>query len=620
MRLFRVFVIAIGVLCFVCPAWAEISVQAAVDQQEVFVGETFTFQVQVEGDDSPPEPDVSAITDFQVEPRGGQQNSSESVSIVNGRMSRVSHRGYVFTYGLTPKREGRLRIPPLSLNIGQQSYQTQAVSILVKKPVETSDLKLRQSLDKSRVYVGEPLALTVTWYIGKDVNGFTFNLPILDDPRFTIGEGEGAVLDPKQGNVVRIPVAGGEILAEKSTGVLDGQNFLTVSFGKMLIAKQAGVLTLPQATVSCQALSGQRRAARDPFSGMFPDDIFGRSRQVFRTEVVPSNEPVLEVLPLPEEGRPADFSGLVGSYSLAVTAVPTKVKVGDPITLTVQIAGPAAASASLPALGDSLGQDDFKVPSEIAPGEGNTVLKTFTQTVRARHAGVRLVPALHLSYFNPASGRYETAASQPVALEVMDAKIVTAQDAEGETSGAAVKKDLKAVKGGINYNYEGPELLVNQTPSGVLSLNRVWYALLALPPCLFLVIFLSSLVVRHGRKDPAGRAARQANRRLRVALDSLAVDTVQASGYQQMGLAIREYLGAKLRRNPASLTYADVEQQLRMIGIGAEGMGRLRQVMEQCAAYEYAGGASVGPGDLLRLRDLLLQVVAELEQADWPVA
>ncbi|MDP2107099.1 MAG: BatD family protein, partial [Desulfobulbaceae bacterium] len=74
---------------------AAVTVQAVVDQEEVYVGQSFTLQVQVEGSDSPGEPDISSLIDFTVEPRGGQQNSSESVSIINGRMSRVSHRGYV---------------------------------------------------------------------------------------------------------------------------------------------------------------------------------------------------------------------------------------------------------------------------------------------------------------------------------------------------------------------------------------------------------------------------------------------------------------------------------------------------------------------------------------------
>ena len=614
MRFWQVLSMAMAFLWIAVSAQAEVTVQAAVDQQEAFVGETFILQIQVEGSDAPAEPNVSAIADFQVESRGGQQNSSESVSIVNGRMSRVSHRGYVFNYGLTPRKEGRLIIPALTMTIDNQVYQTQPVAILAKKPAETNDFKLRLNLDKNRAYVGEPVTLTVTWYIGKDVNGFYFDLPFFADPRFSVSEGPTAGLNPNQGNVVKIPATGGEILGEKSSGVLDGHNYMTVSFSKTLIARGTGVLTLPQATVSCQAASWHNQGgARDPFSGMVPGDIFGRTRQAFRKEVVPSNEPTLEVVPLPEEGRPADFTGLVGAYSLAVTATPSKVKVGDPITLTIQVAGPAAAGASLPPLAEALGVKDFKLPSEMAPGEGSAILKTFTQTVRAQHAGVRQIPSLHLSYFNPASGRYETAASQPVALEVADAKMVTAQDAEGAEPGAPAKKELKAVKGGITYNYEGPEILTSQAPTDALGLNWMWCAVLALPPGAFLLIFTGTLVVRHGRKDPEGRAARRAFRQLETALGGLAAGGGSATGYQALALAIREYLGAKLCCNPAAMTYADFEPMLVKAGASPECLAGLRQVMEQCAAFEYAG-PSAGSEDLIRLRDLARQVAEALER------
>lgn len=613
MRFARVIAMLLGLLACTLPAWAEVSVRAVVDQQEAFVGETLTLQIQVEGSEAPTPPDVTGITDFTVEERGGQQNSSESVTIINGRMSRVSHHGYVFNYGLTPKRDGRLLVPALTVTVDNHPYQTQPLFILAKKPVESAELKLRLSLDKSRAYVGEPLTLTVTWYIGKDVNGFNFNLPVLADPRFSISDGPKTIINPAQANVVRIPVPGGEVLAEKANGSLDGQNYLTVSFTKTLTAKQAGNFTLPQATVSCQTVSGRRPGGRDPFGGMMPDDFFGRSRQVLRTEVAASNEPSLEVLPLPEQGRPADFSGLVGAYSLAVSASPTKVKVGDPITLSIQIAGPAVAAASLPPLEKELGPNDFKVPGEMAPGEGSAVLKTFTQTVRARHAGVRQVPSLRLNYFNPTSGQYETAASRPVALEVSEAKVVTAQDAEGTEPGAAQKKELKTVKGGINYNYEGPEVLAVQTPPGFAGLDAGWIALLAAPPGLFMLALLTTLVARQRRKDPAGRAARQAYRHLAATLAGLAKQGGTEQAYQALGLAMRDYLGAKLRRASASLTYADAEPLLIKAGVGPEVLARLRQVMEQCAAYQYAG-PSAGAGDLMRLADLARQVAEDLER------
>ncbi|MBU4152849.1 MAG: BatD family protein [Proteobacteria bacterium] len=591
---------------------AAVTVQAVVDQEEVYVGQSFTLQVQVEGSDSPGEPDISSLIDFTVEPRGGQQNSSESVSIINGRMSRVSHRGYVFNYELTSKREGRLVIPPLSVIIDKQLYQTQPVRIVVKQPEESDEFKLRQTLSKDRVYVGEPVTLTVTWYIGKDVKGFNFTLPIFSDPRFTISADDRASLTPGQDNSVRIPVPGGEIVAEKGQGVLNGEKYLTVTFSRIVTVNETGKISLPQITVSCQALSGYRQGSgRDPFSGMFPDDFFGRSRQVYRTEVVPSDQPVVEVFPLPEEGRPVDFTGLVGEYSVAVTATPTKVKIGDPITLNIQIAGPSVAGASLPSLAEGLGVNDFKVPDEMAPGEGSAVLKTFTQTIRARHAGVRQIPSLHLAYFNPDTGRYETASSPPVLLEVSEARLVTAQDAEGGMPSGPEKKELTTVKGGISYNYEGPEVLTIQAPIGSVGMDFGWYVLLGAPPGVFLLVLVGAGVVRLGRKDPVGRAARRAYGRLRTELDPLADGSETVAGYQAIGLAMREYLGAKLRRNPAALTYVDVEPDLIHAGVGPELLGRLRQVMEQCEASQYAGALSLG--DVKRLRDLAVQVADDLE-------
>ena len=47
----------------------------------------------------------------------------------------------------------------------------------------------------------------------------------------------------------------------------------------------------------------------------------------------------LTVLSVPEQGKPAGFYGLVGRYTISAAAAPTKVNVGDPITLTIKIGG-----------------------------------------------------------------------------------------------------------------------------------------------------------------------------------------------------------------------------------------------------------------------------------------
>ena len=45
------------------------------------------------------------------------------------------------------------------------------------------------------------------------------------------------------------------------------------------------------------------------------------------------------MLPLPQEGRPADFGGLVGDFTLAATVEPLELKAGESATLTATVRG-----------------------------------------------------------------------------------------------------------------------------------------------------------------------------------------------------------------------------------------------------------------------------------------
>ena len=59
-----------------------------------------------------------------------------------------------------------------------------------------------------------------------------------------------------------------------------------------------------------------------------------------REVTVPLDVIPLEVLPLPTEGRPADFSGAIGDFALVSKVVPTKAAVNEPVTWTLELAGP----------------------------------------------------------------------------------------------------------------------------------------------------------------------------------------------------------------------------------------------------------------------------------------
>lgn len=563
---------------------AEVSVNVAVEKEEVFVGESFIFQIQVAGADDAEEPDLSAIKGFDSESLGGQKNNSESISFINGRMSRVVHRGYVLSYRLTPQKTGIFTIPSLGIVAGGQTFRTQTLQVRVKEPQETRDFKLRMSLSQEKCYQYEPVELTVIWYINKDVRRFGFTLPVLDDQRFGLDDPETPAASS---DLFTLPVGKSEVIAQKSRGFLDGKTYTTVTFKKILIPRLSGKFDIERAVVSCEALVGKQQRGDDFFS----DDFFNFSTPVYKKFVVPSNGLSLEVKELPEQGKPSNFAGHVGRYKIDCTASPLEVNVGDPITLHVAISGtPYLKNVELPSLQDQPAFHAFKIPKEIAAGKVQDNKKIFTQTLRAQDASVKEIPAIELPYFDTQSGQYALARSEPIPLKIHPTKVVTAQDAEGRRE-RVLKTELEIWAEGIAHNYEDSSVLQHEQ-YGIEALlqNRLWRGAVLLPLACYLILLTTTLYVRRRNLNPEARRARKAYGKLRAELTKVSggkQDYLQiCSGVLE---ALRVYLGSKLRIPSASMTYRDAEEALQKYRITPSLLEKLQKIFTTCEAGRYAG-------------------------------
>jgi len=597
------------------PAAEPLRAEAAVDNARVFVGESFLLEIRVQGTNRPQTPDLSALApDFAVQDAGTRDTSSSSVTILNGRVYRQEQVGCVVRYELTPKRAGALRIPPLTItSAGGQTAQTGAITIYATQPTEQEDYKLRLTLSTDRAYVGQPVTLTVTWYLNKNVRGFQFRVPALAEEAWQ-------VVDPKTDpakdaeNAVEAPVNNERMVAHQGQGTLDGQAYTTVQFQKVLIPRRPGRFPLAAATVVFNAVTGYRRS-HDPFATPF----FGGSGReaVTRRVVIPSNEPVLTVLDLPAEGRPAAFTGLVGAYSLAASATPTDVRVGDPITLTIRVTGPDyLENVGLPALDaqEALARD-FKVPHEMAPGKIEGPVIAFTQTVRARSDTVTAIPPIELPYFDAATGTYAVARSQPIPITVSSARVVTAADAEGNALPGSAAAALQTWTAGIAYNYEDLSVLENLAYGPHTWIRSpAWIALLAGLPLAYAFLALAATLHRRRSADPASARARRAERAFLARLGEVAHRDPHASpGLHDAVLqALRQYLGDKLRLPAGALTYRDVTGVLAARGVTAETRARLEGLFSAYEAQRYAGLPPAGT-DSSRLLEEARAVVRELE-------
>ena len=588
-----------------------ITVRAAVETDRVYAGESFVYRVIVEGATPQVQPQLPALDAFEVAYEGGQDVSSHSISIINGRRTETIIEQYYFQYRLTALSPGQHTIPAATLTIDGRTYRTQPIAIAVVQPTEHQDFKLRLALEKEQVYVGEPVRLQLTWYLRQNVRGFALSMPLTG--AFAAGD-LAAPADARQGllsgEYVAVPFLGSEVLARRGQGTLNGEQFTTLTLEKVLIPRETGQFRIGPAAVELNIVTGQA-PSRSIFDDFFSGSSFLRnspfSREVTRKLVVPSNELNLEVLPLPEP-RPPSFTGLVGAYSIETAAAPTEVNVGDPITLTIRIRGPEPLD-NIPAPALHRQQtlvEDFKVSDEPAAPVVQDGSAVFTQTVRALNDRVSAIPPLALSYFDVDQGEYRTVQSVPIPLVVRATREVTAADAVGGSGDAPATTEVETRAEGIAHNYEDAGVLMDQ---GVGLLERLrhpaWLAALLGPMAIYLGLAAVHTMRRRSDADTADRrrrrALREARRELRAASDDTLAEATRTSR------TVHVYLAATFDVPVAGLTPAEAERLLRARGMPQAAA--MRELLEQCDAARFAGLGLGAAGGLCDEAERLLGAI-----------
>ena len=167
--------------------------------------------------------------------------------------------------------------------------------------------------------------------------------------------------------------------------------------------------------------SRSRRGYTDPFDTLMGDpfDAFTNlapPRQIHLTTPVVA----LNVLPLPEAGKPANFSGAIGQFKLEAEATPAKAQTGDPVTIRLRLSGQGNFDRiAPPILSDDHGLKTYPTTNKFKADDDVNLsgVKTFEQVVIAEEPRTTL-PSYHFNYLDPATGRYVTVDTPPVAVKI----------------------------------------------------------------------------------------------------------------------------------------------------------------------------------------------------------
>jgi len=373
-----------------------------------------------------------------------------------------------------------------------------------------------------------------------------------------------------------------------------------ISFSKVLIPRSAGRLRLEPVTISTNMVAGRVRTG----------DFFNPVQTRYSRVSAKSEPAELEVLPLPETGKPPQFYGLVGQYTISASATPTKVSVGDPITLTVRIGGnPYLKPVQWPPL-EQIPElaANFRIPTEKASPVVENGVKVFTQTIRAGNDRVTQIPAIPLAFFDPQKGQYVVAKTDPIEVEVAPTKVLTNAEMQG-TGSAPVNREVEALQKGISANYYGPQVLTDQSLSLASAIISPGYLVLWSLPLAGLVV--SSIVKLARRTSPE-----LVTRRRRRQAHSAAVRQLKRVSsadpnerHELLASAMKGYIGDRFDRVAASLTADDCCRIISESTGDTQTATHYRDMIAACEAARYASvGADVGEVQVAEATRLIGQV------------
>ena len=370
-------------------------------------------------------------------------NLSTSMQIINGVVS--SSRTY--TYYLQAKTTGKFTIGSASVNIGSKTFKSDPINIEVvpgtSKPkqqdngssdVNTKEIAdnvfIRAFADKQKVFIGEQV--TVTYKLYTRVN-IASQMSISKLPSYQ-GFWSEEIETPNN--------------IDFTTEVLDGKQFrVGILKRAALFPNQTGDLSVSPFELVIPLQLQRKKRSNDPFDDFFNDPFFGRTQSYDYT--AKSNTINVQVMPLPEQNKPASFKGAVGDYSLNSSADKLDTKTNEPVTLKLEISGTGniklleAPELNLPSGFDKY---DPKTSEQVNRSLKISGKKTIEYLLIPRTVGKKEVPPVEFSYFDPGKKTYVTLKTPSYTINIEQGTITYSQGYSGKEDIRLLGDDIRFIK------------------------------------------------------------------------------------------------------------------------------------------------------------------------------
>jgi len=568
------------------PAFAEdIQVLATVDRNQITLEDSLQLSITIQGTQNTPPPQLPSLPDFRVTSSG----TSSSTQIVNFKRSiSITHK-----YRLTPMNTGQFKIGSARIRANGKIYATQPITVVVQKPTVQNQpvdksVFVETNVSKKIAYVGEQLIYSFKLFHRIEAKNLDLSMPF------------GASYFQKE-----------DLGKAKSyQSVINGIQYQVQEISVALFPIKPGEAEIPPAMLELDIYHRTRSNRR----GFFNDPFFGQGIRA-EHKVLRSKPLSVEILALPEKGKPINFKNIIGQFNIQANLGKKDLEVGDTTTLTITVSGKGNIR------GVTFPEPDLNRQFKVYPDQPEfkqsvaanqiTGQKIFKFALVPLQSGVVTLPALTLAYFDPEVKDYRQVKTRPITLTVHP---------------SSAEETLNHVQSNsINNTLTKPEIEIlaedilpihtqlndfQNVNSEIGTSNLIGFV----SPALLFV--MAAFFIRQQKRlttDVAFYRNQKAYKTASQKLENLARSQNSKSKefVSELSEILREYIGDKLNMQGKAITAAEVEHKLKESDYHANAANNTRKLLEKCEALQYT---PVSSGNNLELLNESQDIIKILEK------
>ena len=545
--------------------FAQVTFEIKVSKKKLGINERLRvdFEMDKDGDNFTP-PSFDGFTVI------GGPNTSVSNSWLNG-----SHRyKKTYSYFLSPKSRGTFTIKQATVEIEGDVYKTSPVTIEVTAAVDVprdandpsyvADQKLHLVAEVSNAspYLNEAISVVYKLYVSPSIG--VSNFKEIDNPRYNDFWSQNIQIDG----------------LKAQNGTYNGEDYLYVVLRKVVLYPQkTGKLEIEPLTLDVTVDVPTNRR-----------DIFGRRlmNQVHKT--VSAGSRTINAKPLPEVGKPADFTGAVGDFDFSLETSKTELDATESLQATVKVSGSgnlnlfALPKLSLPSSLEVFEPEKKDNVSTTLSGMQGSVSETYT--IVPQYKGKYPIPKISFSYFDLKSKTYKRIYSDEIVIDVENGP-TSGTAINGAEQGSGISKQA-VVQQGKQFSFikTQPNLMAIEQK---IFFKSKTYWLLVLCPLLFIplaIVFKKRKVKRDA--DVFGNKIRKADKLARKYLSEAKRNLGNKENfYVALEKALHNYLKATIHIETSELSKDKITSLLEERKVQRETISHFKEILKNCELARY---------------------------------